>query len=121
MNNLFESNNKIIKSEEKRIFKAEEKQAINEGHNKEYCFTQIKQEMYLWDMRTWKKKKEKYSIKEIVNQINKWIKNDELYNCGHVMYCINLLIKFRWSTKIEIAKAILQNNNIQYADKIGTW
>lgn len=113
---LFESNPKIIRSEK-------EQEALAEGSDKDYCFKIIANEEYLWDMRFWKLKKLKkdFIIKEIKDQINRWIENDKKdgwdNNCGHCIYCIRLLLDLKWTTLNEIAKAVKLNNNIKYENE----
>lgn len=117
-NTLFNSNQNIIKSEEERKLKEEIK---NSEFDKAYFIKTIKTELYLWDMRCWDKPKSEYSIQEIIKHVDKWLADTWSCNCGHALYCIEKLLKYEWATKEEIAKAIMQNNNIQFADEIGTW
>ncbi len=70
-------------------------------------------------MRFWKLKKLKkdFTIQEIRNQINNWIKDEKesswSNNCGHCLYCIELLLDLEWATLKEIAQAVKLNNNIK--------
>lgn len=112
---LFESNSDIIRSEKKRM-------ALSEGHDRNYCFKIIADEEWLWDMRYWQKKKRKkdFTKQEIIEQIGKWIKDEEKglwsHNCGHCLYCIKLLIDLDWATMDEIAKAVVKNDKVKYQD-----
>ena len=60
----------------------------------------------IWDMRCWDKYKD-------IDEINKWLDNKcEPNNCGHVVYCIEELIKLG-TTKSELLELILQNSDEQ--------
>ena len=115
MTTLFESNPDIIRSEKER-------EALLEGHSKDYCFKVITNEEWLWDMRYWQKKKRKkdFTKQEIIDQINKWIKDEEKdvwsHNCGHCLYCIRLLTDLGWATIDEIAEAVIKNNKVKYQE-----
>lgn len=117
-NTLFDSNQNIIKSEEERNLK---KEIQNSCYDKAYFIKTIRNEMYLWDMRCWDKPKNEYSIKEIIKHVDEWLSDEWSCNCGHALFCIEKLLKYKWATKEEIAKVIMENNNIQFADEIGTW
>jgi len=115
MTTLFESNPDIIRSEKER-------EALLEGHSKDYCFKVIADEEWLWDMRYWQKKKRKddFTKQEIIEQINKWLvdkkKNVWSYNCGHCLYCIGLLIDLKWATINEIAEVVIKNNKVKHQE-----
>ena len=119
MNNLFESNPTIEASENERELKQEIKSS---PYEKEGLLKTIKDEEYLWDMRTWDKPKSEHTISDVIKQIDKWSESkDWLCNCGHALYCIKKLLEYGWATKDEIAKAILENNKIKYPEAIGSW
>ncbi|MEA3430180.1 MAG: hypothetical protein U9R08_02825 [Nanoarchaeota archaeon] len=114
MKTLFQSNKQIIKSEQDQLLKKEKKECPFTA--KEYEEHIIKEE-YLWDMRCWEKPKSEYSKSEIKKQIKKWIKDDKnnlwTCNCGHVIHCINQLLKFNWATLDEIVDLFIKNENIK--------
>lgn len=119
MNTLFESNPKIEASEKEKMMKREIK---NSNDNKEGFLKAIKDEEFLWDMRTWEKPKSEYTIADVIKQIEKWLGSEKWFcNCGHTLYCIKKLLEYGWATKEEIAKVILENDKVKYPDEIGTW
>lgn len=72
----------------------------------------IVEERYLWDMRCWFKYKDEKEIRE-------WIKNGcELNNCGHVVYCINELMKKHGFTIEQIIELIMRNPYKEYAERL---
>jgi hypothetical protein len=94
-------------------------------HSREYCFRQILDEEYLWDMRCWFKPKEQYTKEEIKRQILKWIKDESNgkwnFNCGHSVYCIRRVLNNQWATFDEVIDLVIRNNKVKYADSIGSW
>jgi hypothetical protein len=90
-----------------------------------YCIKEIIREQYLWDMRCWDKPKDQYSKEEIIEQIEKWVKNHEegnwTYNCGHCVYCMKRLLDKKEATLEDIAGLVMRNNNIKYYNQIKTW
>jgi hypothetical protein len=76
-------------------------------------------------MRCWHKPKYLYSREEIIEHINKWIKDHEegnwTNNCGHCLFCIRRLLERKEATLEEIADLVKRNNNIKYYNEIGTW
>jgi len=83
-----------------------------------YCVREVLYEQYLWDMRCWHKPKYLYSREEIIEHINKWIKDHEegnwTNNCGHCLFCIRRLLERKEATLEEIADLVKRNNNIKY-------
>ena len=53
------------------------KKLEDEKYKRDYCFRQIINEEYLWDMRCWFKPKELYSREEVKRQILKWLRDYE--------------------------------------------
>ncbi|KUO58569.1 hypothetical protein APF79_13980 [bacterium BRH_c32] len=79
-------------TEQQALFRIEKQVALNnklddEKYNRDYCFKQIMEEEYIWDMRCWFKPRHDYSKEEVKRQILKWISDDDngkrTYNCGH--------------------------------------
>jgi len=104
----------------------EQRKALEESlTTKWYCVREILYEQYLWDMRCWHKPKYQYSKAEVSEHIQKWIKDHEAgnhpNNCGHCVYCMRKLLTMKWATVDEIAGYTLKNNNISYANEVGTW
>ena len=101
------------------------KKLENEKYKRDYCFRQILNEEYLWDMRCWFKPREQYSRDEVKRQILKWVRDDAngkwTYNCGHCVYCIGKLLDNGLATIDEIVDLVLRNDRVKYADAIGTW
>jgi len=95
---------------EKQEFKAESKEMVEdkEAYPLEYCFNLLETEQCLWDMRHWKQKHNKEEVLE-------WIENrEDMKNCGHVRFIINLMLDGYNISKEEIAEAILKNNNFSF-------
>jgi hypothetical protein len=90
-----------------------------------YCVREVLCEQYLWDMRCWDKPKYLYSKEEIIEHINKWIKDheegNETNNCGHCLYCIRRLHNKYGLPMEEIADLVKKNNNLKYYNQIKTW
>jgi len=105
-----------IFTENPKEFKTKVK--LNSPYDKEYCINQILKEEYLWDMRCWKKPRQKIDKQDVLD----WINNDcNPNNCGHTRYCIQLLLANKWATKEEITKVALQNYKIKFPNEIGSW
>lgn len=119
---LFESNKKIKKSENKSKL---EREIMDSEYGKDYFMKIIKDEEFLWDMRCWEKPKNEYNVAGVIKHIDKWIAGEKRgirsHNCGHCIWCIEKLLKYRWATKREIAKVVLKNNKITHMDEIGQW
>lgn len=80
-------------------------------YTEEYCTNYLKGAMYLWDMRAWKKYKDK---DEVIEWVQKFRDGDGSHkNDGHSGFCIKKLIKHGWSDD-SIADVILENKQIQY-------
>jgi len=91
-------------------------------YSKEELLKRIENAPDVWDMRCWEKPKHEYTKVEVAKHIKKWIlTNDWIYNCGHAVWCMRKLLRFKWATLGEIAEAVMKNNNIEYPDEIGTW
>ncbi len=70
------------------------------------CLKYLLQSSYLWDMRAWRKYKDKKEVEIYVEHPGH--KND-----GHARYCIERL-KDLGASKAKIIEAIMSNPNIQY-------
>jgi hypothetical protein len=67
---------------------------------------------YLWDMRCWYNYKDEKEIRE-------WIESRcESNNCGHVVYCINELMKKHNFTVEQIIELIMRNPHREYENRI---
>jgi hypothetical protein len=89
-----------------------ELQRLKQEFPVDYCLKQIKTESYLWDMRTWKKYKDK-------EEILAWLDTDTRHdskNCGHTALCIYTLIHAHKIPKEKVMGAILENNNVKFKD-----
>jgi len=65
-----------------------------------------------WDMRFWKKVKDRQEIEEWLNNIAN--DNTDYKNCGPVTFCIRLLINEHKVEREQIIQAIMQNNTVVY-------
>jgi len=117
-------------TEQQALFRIEKPVDLNnklddEKYNRDYCFRQIKEEEYLWDMRCLFKPRPEYSKEEVKRQILKWISDDangkRTYNCGHCVFCMSKLLDNGLATIDEIVDLVLRNDRVKYADAIGTW
>ena len=117
-------------TEQQALFRIEKQVDLNnklddEKYNRDYCFKQIMEEEYLWDMRCWFKPSHEYSKEEVKRQILKWILDDDngkrTYNCGHCVFCMSKLLDNGLATIDEIMDLVLRNDKVKYADAIGTW
>jgi len=119
INSLFDND----KSADKNLCspKEKERREDDERYNKEYCFKTIKNEEYLWDMRHWLKPKAQYTLPEVIDQLDRWLNAGDnwIHNCGHAVHCMERLVNRYNVKRSEIAKVILENNKITFADKIG--
>ena len=91
----------------------------NEKYTDEYCFKQITSDTCLWDMRCWDEYHNKDEVMCFLSQIEESLNGgtEPAYNCGHVVFCIKLLLK-RGVDKGNIASAMLSNNNIMYSRRL---
>ena len=85
-------------------------------YSKEYCFNMIEGELYLWDMRCWDKYKDRAEMMEWLSLIEQG--KEVPYNCGHVHFLIERMLKKKQATKEEIIEAMLKNSNKQYARRL---
>lgn len=82
----------------------------------EYCLKTIRNEPMLWDMRWWRKLKD---LREIHEWLDSYFSNRGGYgkNCGHVGFCIGLLLHVHKVPRERIVEAVLANNKVCYADR----
>jgi len=101
------------------------KKLDDEKYKRDYCFRQIINEEYLWDMRCWFKPRAEYSREEVKRQILKWLRDYEngkwTYNCGNCVYCMSKLLDNGLATIDEIVDMVLKNYKVKYGDAIGDW
>ena len=108
MVNLINFKGKNGEQVKEEIIKEEE---IINAKELEKMKTEIKTELYLWDMRCWDKYKDR-------TEVEKWIENGcEPNNCGHAVYCINELLK-NGVSKEEIIELIMSNPYIQFKKRL---
>ena len=85
-------------------------------YTKAYCMSMIKKELYLWDMRCWDKYKDQAEMMKWLNDIEKG--EVVLYNCGHVQFLVERMLRKKQATKEEIIEAMLKNNNKQFSKRL---
>jgi len=108
---LFEKENGNVIRDDKT---KEIKRVVDSRYNEEYCFNQLRTANDVWDMRAWDKYKDKDEIFEWLREIEKH--EGSAKNCGHVRYCIRLLMDYGKSLG-DIAKALLDNPNVMYKNR----
>lgn len=91
-----------------------------ESYSVEYCLKQIRDEHYLWDMRTWHKHKDLAEVWEWVNAFFSK-KGAAPKNCGHTAFCVDLLLNAHQVEPDKVVKAIMANKFIEYEDEKFSW
>jgi len=86
-----------------------EKEEDKSKYPTEYCLNQIRSEEYLWDMRCWYKFKDE-------EEVRAWILGDnrDRKNCGHTLFCIDLLVKVHKVDVETIVKTIMENDKVKF-------
>ncbi len=80
----------------------------------DYCLEQVKNEAWLWDMRTWNNYKD-------YEEMRRWLKDikngtADRKNCGHSKLCIELLLTEHDVDEETVINAMLENNKKKYED-----
>lgn len=70
------------------------------------CLKYLLQSSSLWDMRAWRKYKDR-------KEVGAYVRNPEHKNDGHARYCVERLKELK-VPKVKIVEAIMNNPNIQY-------
>lgn len=88
-------------------------QSDKEKYTIDYCLNQIKNEEYLWDMRTWERYKD-------VKEVREWVldENRSSKNCGHTAFCVDMLIRVHKVDPETVINAIMENNKIKYKNRL---
>jgi len=103
------------------------KKSRQEDERKSFPVAKLKDriinDLYLWDMRCWKKPKSRVQAVAWVTKIKMKgpYAKGVTKNCGHVVYCINLLLTLHNKPVSFVVDIVMKNNNIQYKNEIGSW
>lgn len=74
----------------------------------QYCLDRVRSEEYLWDMRCWHRYKDRREIEAWLDDLA-MPTGAHCKNCGHAVFCIDLLLFGHRIPRSKVIRAILDN------------